>query len=106
MRVIDIEPILEDYDAGLIFNHELPEVLRAAPIVEADPVKPGKWVPIKVRGVDTIFACSECSREIEVCNDYSGKPSEHVAKKYPYCHCGAKMSGNADNGAPRQNKEV
>ena len=53
--------------------------------------KRGRWIPVFLRGMDTTFACSECSREIEVCNDYFGRPTAHVAKKYPHCHCGAKM---------------
>ena len=54
-------------------------------------VKHGRWIVKKVNGTDAVFACSECSREVEARNDYFGKPTEHIAKIYPYCHCGAKM---------------
>lgn len=53
----------------------------------------GRWEVVQVHGICTTFACSECSREVKATNDYFGKPTKHVAKKYPYCHCGAKMEG-------------
>ena len=56
-----------------------------------DAVKHGRWIAGKIFGGSTIFNCSECHREVKVTNDYYGKPSRHVAKYYPYCHCGAKM---------------
>ncbi len=58
----------------------------------------GHWVANKIFGGSTIFKCSECSREVEVTNDYFGKPSNHVAKYYPYCHCGAKMMPQPPKG--------
>lgn len=35
MRLVDIEELLEDYNAGLILNHEVIEMLEAAPVVDA-----------------------------------------------------------------------
>lgn len=35
MRLVDIEELLDDYNAGLILNHEIIEMLEAAPVVDA-----------------------------------------------------------------------
>lgn len=67
------------------------EIVEEAPAADVAPVRHGRWGVTQVNGVDAIFACSECSREVKAANDYFGKPTEHIAKIYPYCHCGAKM---------------
>lgn len=56
------------------------------------PVRSGEWVISKKGNVSSIFACSECGREVEITNPYFGKPTTHAAAAYPYCHCGAKMA--------------
>lgn len=58
------------------------EDIKAAPIVEAEPVVHGKWK--QNPHCKRIYYCSECGRHIE---DGSHNPNEH----FPYCHCGAKM---------------
>ena len=75
------------------------DILTAAPAVDAAPVVHGHWVATKVCVVDTIFACSKCSREVVAVNTYTSTPTEHISKIYPYCHCGAKMDGERENEA-------
>ena len=73
------------------------EVIRRLPTVDAVEVVHGRWIARKICVDSTIFKCSECARDVEVTNDYFGKPSNHVAKYYPYCHCGAKMNGGNED---------
>lgn len=68
------------------------EHLSDIPTIEAEPIRHGKWIAKKTSGVSTLFICSNCQREVEVTNDYFGKPTEHIAAIYPYCHCGSKMN--------------
>ena len=65
-------------------------------VIRFEPVKHGRWVVSQVRSLDSVFTCSECSREVSTANDYFGEPSRHVGGRYPYCHCGARM--NTDKG--------
>lgn len=74
-----------------IDTDEVVRIIDREPTIEAEPVVHGRWDVIQVNGTCTTFACSVCSREEEARNDYFGKPTEHIAKIYPYCHCGAKM---------------
>ena len=69
----------------------LDEVLNDTPTSDVEEVRHGKWIPSKVEAIKTTFICSECNREVDMTNDYFGKPSIHVGKHYPYCHCGARM---------------
>ena len=73
------------------------EDIEAIPAADVAPVVHGRWGVTQVNGVDAIFACSECSREVKATNAYFGKPTEHIAKIYPYCHCGAKMDLEGGN---------
>lgn len=68
------------------------EHLSDIPVVDAEPIRHGEWIAKKIDGTTTLFICSNCHREIEICNDYFGKPTEHAAAIYPYCHCGTKMN--------------
>lgn len=65
--------------------------IDAMPPVEAEPIRYGRWIPIKKRichcnqfddiieEVVTSYCCSECGAEEK--------------NRYFYCHCGAKMDG-------------
>ena len=59
-----------------------------APTIEAEPVRRGRW--IIVDDVEHFIAkCSECG---------AIEDSRRVCD-YPYCHCGAKMDGGAENAS-------
>lgn len=72
-------------------------IAEKQPSTEVEPVRHGRWIVQKCECISTTFECSECGRTVDASNDYFAKPTEHIAKKYPYCHCGAKMDGGADN---------
>lgn len=65
--------------------------------IHLERVRHGEWVVQKVDANQTKFYCSECERTVIYGNDYFMKPSEYVAKIYPYCHCGAKMIAEGDS---------
>lgn len=62
------------------------------------PERPkGKWILNDIQCVQAVgyltYYCSECGREIS--SKYHGKLS--LLKEYPYCHCGADMSGGGED---------
>lgn len=80
---------------------ELPSVIAKGVTVtdfadkcrECGKQKNGKWILNETQDVQAVgyktYHCSECGREI--ISKYHGKIS--LLKEFPYCHCGAKMSG-------------
>ena len=92
MRLIDIEPLIDDCDEiiAIEWNHkvappswayaeeEFKQRLLDAPVIEAKPVKHGRWD--KNHPEDNIVYCDQCYIPQDM-------PT-------PYCHnCGAKMDG-------------
>ena len=80
-RIIDIAGILEDYESGLIFHMEFPEVLRQAPTVNAvEVIRCGEcmyWKPYK----PGVYCRGECLHyygmgESTAPNDYCSKGKE------------------------------
>ena len=61
------------------------------PSADVAPVRHATWVLTADFGTSEFYHCSCCGRE-EV---RFGKSS--IYEQYPYCHCGAKMDGGADN---------
>lgn len=75
---------LSDWDSSLmdLIMLELEEI----PAVDVAPVVHGKWITRSDKGVISMthpYMCSRCWR-VEM-------------NKEPYCNCGAKMDGGADN---------
>lgn len=59
------------------------------------PQRPkGKWIRITNGAMREKYICSECGRQIE-----EDGIEELIAIKYPYCHCGAEMSGGGEDEA-------
>ena len=66
---------------------DIVQLIVDAPTVDAEPVRHGKWelFDYEYGGEPSVgYICSECGR-------IEGFP-------YPYCHCGAKMDLEGDNG--------
>ena len=62
------------------------EYLADIPAADVQPVKHGRWIILD--DVEHFIAvCSECGRT---------EDSRDI-KNMPYCHCGAKMDGGAEN---------
>ena len=92
---IEREPILKFIEDGLnnpdklkAFGHDAIEIMtevQYAPAADVAPVVHGRWVNKQEKdtfaGYLTRFVCSECGRVEQA--------------KEPYCHCGAKMDGDA-----------
>lgn len=64
------------------------------PAADVEPVRRGKW---NIRLADEItlcLECSECGRKVDNIDLHylldSGEYGE-ACRRYPYCHCGAKM---------------
>ena len=72
-------------------------MIAEAPIVDAVEVVHGQWIEILSGQNSSGYECSICKRIICVVSDVDLR-ERVLAKKYPYCHCGAKMDGGADNG--------
>lgn len=101
MRLIDADKLVENLELMAKYQPEHKQstilgvcaTIKAAPTIDAEPVRHGRWIPRRVGADQTQFQCSECPRTIVVVNDYFAKPTKWANKKYPYCHCGAKMDG-------------
>lgn len=67
-------------------------VLMSAPIVEAEPIKHGKWINDK-----GLYKCSVCN-EFTITGWANCIPIEQMNKTMKYCNnCGAKMDGREDD---------
>ena len=64
--------------------------IDSIPAADVAPVIRATWVFTTDFGPSELYHCSRCGRE-EV---RFGKSS--IYKQYPYCHCGAKMEGDAE----------
>lgn len=78
----------------------LSEVLDA-PAADVEPVRHGNWNIQRSRKLTLCLVCSVCGRKVD--NGDLGLLLElgeyGVARHlYPYCHCGAKMDLEDDNG--------
>lgn len=65
--------------------------LKKIPAADVAPVVHGRWEQVKEWATKAKYRCSVCGREIMSAVKVN-------IEKYPYCHCGAKMDGSADNG--------
>ena len=62
---------------------EMIDLIAAQATIVAEPVKHGRWVPVKLTRRTTEYKCSICGRW-------------ERTNKEPYCNCGAKMDGGID----------
>lgn len=70
--------------------------MRKLPAADAEPVRHGNW---NIRLADEMTLCLECSicgRKVDNIDLHhlleAGEYGE-ACRRYPYCHCGAKMQG-------------
>lgn len=71
-------------------------VIRNLPSVTPQRPK-GKWIEVEVRNVYATLKCSVCGRVIEPIFDFCKYSYEDIKRSYPYCHCGAEMSGGGED---------
>lgn len=75
----------ENGDEHFIFGIEaVLEYAENLPAADVAPVVHGRWEQIKEWATKAKYRCSVCGREIMSAVKVN-------IKKYPYCHCGAKM---------------
>ena len=89
MRIIDADALkasIEEkdrYNLGGEGRIVVCGMLDDAPTIDAEPVKHGWWIKLD----RDIAVCSECGRH----------ENALLVDSYPYCHCGAKMDGGAED---------
>lgn len=66
------------------------QYIEALPAADVAPVVHGRWEQVKKWATKAKYRCSVCGREIMSAVKVN-------IEKYPYCHCGAKMDGGADD---------
>lgn len=76
-------------------------LLMRIPAADVEPVRHGNW---NIRLADEMTLCLECSicgRRVDNIDLHylleAGKYGE-ACRRYPYCHCGAKMKLENNNG--------
>lgn len=97
MRLIDADELLKhkgdcyDKDGNLMYAVGTGDIM-AAPTVDAEPVRHGRWVAMR----DKTLECSKCKSIAPFDADRNGDVV--FADEYDYCPwCGAKMDGGEDN---------
>lgn len=75
--------------------------IMAVPAADVEPVRHGKW-NIRVSDERTLcLECSVCGRKVDNFNLHRllifGEYGE-ACRRHPYCHCGAKMDLEDENG--------
>ena len=78
-------------------------VFDIVPAADVEPVRRGNW-NIRIAGRTLCLECSECGRKVDNINLHRllifGAYGE-ACRRYPYCHCGAKMDLEEQNAESR-----
>ena len=78
----------------------LTDAINRTPAADVEPVRRGKW---NIRLADEITLCLECSacgrRVVDIDLHHLLEAGEYgeACRRYPYCHCGAKMDLEGEN---------
>ena len=90
--------VMEDYGDGTsdwgFGRKNIRETLNSVPAADVEPVRHGNW---NIRLADERTLCLECSicgRKVDNIDlHYLLEAGEYgeACRRYPYCHCGAKM---------------
>lgn len=89
--IVTIAVMYERCDTGDIADYRDMLLESVGTLPSADRPQ-GQWIDIGT--FSHSYKCSVCGRTLF--NITVGK--NHVAKYYPYCHCGARMKGANDDG--------
>lgn len=78
----------------------LTDAINRTPTADVEPVRHGEW-NIRVSNERSLcLECSVCGRKVDNFNLHCllivGEYGE-VCRRYPYCHCGAKMDLEGEN---------
>ena len=80
------------FDAEFIEN-----ALDFIPAADVAPVVYGRWELLRKGDWNSVFVCSVCGRRETIAESESYNSQLKMPRKYPYCHCGARMDGDADD---------
>lgn len=75
------------------------EIVASAPAADVAPVVHGRWELLRKGDWDSVFVCSVCGRRETIAESESYNSQLKMPRKYPYCHCGAKMDGGGSDAA-------
>lgn len=73
---------------------EMLDKLEAIPAADVEPVRHGNWNIRLADEMTLCLECSECGRKVDNIDlHYLLEAGEYgeACRRYPYCHCGAKM---------------
>lgn len=76
-------------------------LIKSLPAADVEPVRHGNW---NIRLADEMTLCLECSicgrkvDNIDLHNLLEAGEYGEACRRYPYCHCGAKMKLEDNNG--------
>lgn len=97
-------PLLDEYlKTGLMPNDVLDLIgshgMAILELVEAkkrEKVRHGRWIRQQSGFGYSVWKCSICGRVLLPQTSPLLSDMEHLNDLYPYCHCGAKMDGGAE----------
>ena len=93
-----VKPTYTDEEIDKIQEIEQAYVDKMVELAIEETKRPkGKWIEVEVRNVYATLKCSVCGRVIEPIFDFCKYSYEDIKKCYPYCHCGAEMSGGGED---------
>lgn len=95
--------LAEYEDTGLMPNDVLDligahgmAILELAEAKEREQVRHGRWIRQQSGFGYSVWKCSICGRVLLPQTSPLLSDMEHLNDLYPYCHCGAKMDGGAE----------
>lgn len=62
------------------------------------PVVHGRWELLRKGDWTSVFVCSVCGRRETIAESESYNSQLKMPRKYPHCHCGARMDGKDGDG--------
>lgn len=71
--------------------------LLSIPTVDVAPVVHGTWELRQEGPFVSVYRCSVCGRQESIGNSILYDSAAMMVEKYPYCHCGARMDGEAND---------
>ena len=77
--------------------NDLADNFYSIPAADVAPVVHGRWELLRKGDWTSVFVCSVCGRRETIAESESYNSQLKMPRKYPYCHCGSKMDGGADD---------
>lgn len=78
--------------------------INSVPTADVAPVRHGRWLFVTAGQMTSAWCCSECGRTVVITCDEELRQSK-LEKEYPFCHCGAMMDLEVQDGKRRSNSD-